>query len=243
MGIKKTTEQFIEDAKAVHGDKYDYSLVEYLGAKNKVTIKCNKCSDSFKQSATNHLSGYGCMSCARVIQGDSKRKNLQWFIEKSTEVHGEKYNYDNTEYVESDKKVSINCKYHGVFQQSPNAHVSGKGCEKCARVLNSFVREDYVKMARGRDTILYLLKCFNNEEEFYKIGKTYTSIKQRYKKGAMPYNYIILDTLISDASTVHIKEAELHLKYGLYSYTPKLKFGGYTETYSKDLPLNNTLEK
>ena len=57
-----TTEEFIEKCKEVHGDKYDYSMVEYLKSENKVFIKCKK-HGVFKQQARNHLFGQGCPKC------------------------------------------------------------------------------------------------------------------------------------------------------------------------------------
>ena len=48
MSKKLSTEQFIEKAKLIHGDKYDYSLVEYKNSKTKVKIKCNDCGRVFE---------------------------------------------------------------------------------------------------------------------------------------------------------------------------------------------------
>lgn len=240
--VEDPTESFIRKAKEKRGDEFDYSEAIYVNAKTKVKLKCKE-GHSFYQSPSNHLHGFGCITCARVVQGDSKRKNLDHFLKKFKEKHGDTYCYKDTVYVESHKKIKIRCKHHGLFLQTPNNHAAGKGCEKCARINNSFVREDYVKMAKGRDTILYIIRCFREGEEFYKIGKTYQTIEQRYKKSDMPYQYQILDTFISDASTIHIKEVELHKKYGMYSHSPKILFGGYTECYSMDLPLINVLDK
>jgi len=60
--FRKTTEQFINDAKEVHGDKYDYSKVEYIKAKSKVIIICPKHGE-FLQMPNGHLSGQGCPKC------------------------------------------------------------------------------------------------------------------------------------------------------------------------------------
>lgn len=240
--IEDPTNSFIKKAKEKRGEDFDYSDVEYIDSKTKIKLKCNKEGHIFYQTPSNHLHGFGCILCARTIQGDSKRKNLSDFLIKFKKVHGDTYGYDESIYVESHKRIKIRCLHHGIFFQSPNAHAAGKGCKKCARINNSFIREDYVKMAKGRDTTLYIIRCFRDDEEFYKIGKTYQTIKQRYKKSDMPYGYEILDTFVSDASTIHIKEAELHKKYGLYNYTPQILFGGYTECYSIDLPLNNILD-
>lgn len=61
--IKYTTETWIERAKAIHGDKYDYSLVEYKDSKTKVKIICKSCGRTFEQNPNHHLRGCGCKYC------------------------------------------------------------------------------------------------------------------------------------------------------------------------------------
>ena len=62
MGKRKTTEEFIEQAKAVHGNKYDYSKVEYKGSHTKIIIVCSKHGE-FEQDPNSHLQGRGCKKC------------------------------------------------------------------------------------------------------------------------------------------------------------------------------------
>lgn len=70
-GKPKTTERFISDAIKVHGDKYDYSLVEYENAESPVVIICKICGSRFSQTPHTHLKGRGCAIC-----GINKRKSL-----------------------------------------------------------------------------------------------------------------------------------------------------------------------
>lgn len=77
------TQNFIEKDSKKYGDKYDYSLVEYIKAKDKVTIIGNECGHTFKQTPSNHLHGFGCIYCARKIQGDSKRIDTNTFISRA----------------------------------------------------------------------------------------------------------------------------------------------------------------
>lgn len=235
------TEIFIKKAKLKQGNNFDYSLVEYMGAKTKVKIICNKNNHLFEQSPSNHLHGFGCILCARIIQGDSKRLNQELFINKATDIHGNIYCYDNTEYIQADKKVNIECKIHGNFTQTPNAHMAGKGCEKCAILNNSFSRTDYIRMSKGRPTTLYLIRCFNENEEFYKIGKTFKKVKERYKKGSLPYSYEIISEYISTSEYIFNLEIETHKKYAKYSYAPNIIFGGHTECYTKKLPIQEII--
>ena len=56
---------FIHKARQVHGDKYDYSGVNYVGSRIKVVITCPK-HGPFKMRPTNHLGGQGCPKCGRI---------------------------------------------------------------------------------------------------------------------------------------------------------------------------------
>ena len=66
MGKKLTKEQFIEKARKIHGDKYDYSLVEYKTNKGKIKIICPD-HGIFEQRVNNHLQKTGCPFCRSVI--------------------------------------------------------------------------------------------------------------------------------------------------------------------------------
>ena len=121
--IKKTTEQFIIDAKKVHGDKYDYSLVCYDGHFNKIKIVC-KIHGIFEQTSGDHLKGRGCPECGKKI-------TTKEFIEKAKKVHGDKYDYSLVRYIGCFDKVKIICHKHGIFEQISNIHIRGGGCPKC----------------------------------------------------------------------------------------------------------------
>ena len=130
MTIKSKTEEFILKAKEVHGDKYDYSLAEYVHSKSKVNIICPK-HGGFLQRPNDHLRGKGCSKCKSEKTSNNCRSNKENFIKKAKEVHGDKYDYSLAEYVHSKSKVNIICPIHGDFIQKPNCHLSGKGCPKC----------------------------------------------------------------------------------------------------------------
>lgn len=61
-GVRSNTKDFIEKAKKIHGDKYDYSKVEYEHNARKVSIIC-PIHGVFRQSPNNHLQGNGCPKC------------------------------------------------------------------------------------------------------------------------------------------------------------------------------------
>jgi hypothetical protein len=128
---KLTTETFIEKAKKIHGDKYDYSLVEYGGANKKIKIICPK-HGVFKQKGFLHLQKYGCQIC-----GNSVKLTTKTFIKKARRIHGNRYDYSLVEYKNSHLKIKIICSIHGVFEQKPNNHLSGQNCNKCGEIVRS----------------------------------------------------------------------------------------------------------
>jgi len=126
----KTKEQFINEAIAINGDKYDYSLVEYKGTNKLVKIIC-PVHGVFEQIAREHLHGHGCPICAKSV----KRNTLEDFIQKAMEVHGDKYDYSKVEYISYHKKVCIICPEHGEFFKTPAKHISAKqGCPVCTKI-------------------------------------------------------------------------------------------------------------
>ena len=139
---KKTTEQFIQEAKLIHGDKYDYSLVEYANNSTKIKIKCKTCDNIFEQIPRNHIiKKYGCPICSKRL-----RKTTEQFIEKAKQIHGDKYDYSLVDYINSKTKVKIICPKHGMFEQNPDDHINGKkGCIICCgknrRDTEQFIKE------------------------------------------------------------------------------------------------------
>ena len=127
-----TLDDFIEQAKEAHGDKYDYSEVEYKLAHTKVVITC-PIHGKFKQTPALHVRSCGCKKCGDEMIGKSLIKTLEKFSDDVNSVHNGKYSYRNSEYLGAHKKMSIECPYHGIFQQTPDAHVNtGAGCPSCA---------------------------------------------------------------------------------------------------------------
>ena len=138
---KLTTEEFIKKAKEVHGDKYDYSKVEYKNNKTPVTIIC-PIHGEFRQRPANHLNGNGCKKCAV----EESRLSKEIFITRSRLIHGYKYDYSKVRYVDSATKICIICPKHGEFWQLPTDHLDGHGCPCCnERKLEKETREFLTK--------------------------------------------------------------------------------------------------
>lgn len=151
MSKKKTTEEFIEEAIKIHGDKYDYSKVEYTNNKTKVCIICSEHGE-FWQIPNTHLKGGGCKKCGRIVVAE-KLSGEKEFFKKAKEKYGDKFDYSNVNYVNTFTNVEIICKKHGKFLISPHEHLRGNGgCLECKKekVGNFFrnTREKFIEKAR-----------------------------------------------------------------------------------------------
>lgn len=124
MPKRKTTEEFIADAIKVHGNKYDYSRVNYVNNNTKVEVIC-PIHGSFFVLPRIHLNGCECPRCKGV------NSDQEYFIERAKKIHNDKYDYSKVEYKKANQKVCIICKRCGrEFWQTPNSHLRGHGC-KC----------------------------------------------------------------------------------------------------------------
>lgn len=125
-----TTEEFIKRAKEIHGNKYNYSMVEYINYETKVCIIC-PIHGKFWQTPLNHLVGKGCKKCGIMNTIKKEKLTTEEFIKKAKEIHGDKYDYSKVKYIDSHTKVCVICPIHGEFWQSPTNHLSNNGCPKC----------------------------------------------------------------------------------------------------------------
>ena len=164
---KLTTKEFAERAKKVHGNKYDYSLAEYVNSKAKVKIICLE-HGVFEQWPGDHMNGSGCPVC-----GHNKKLTNEIFIERAVKVHGNKYDYSLVEYVNYDTKVKIICPEHGMFEQTPHEHLKGSECYKCANNKKgiSSTLSDFIEKSKEihNDKYDYSLVEYKNNKTKVKI--------------------------------------------------------------------------
>jgi hypothetical protein len=152
----QAAKDFEKNARAVHGGKYDYSRVEYVGSPIPVEIIC-LVHGSFLQRPYSHLQGIGCPEC----KNDAHRSNIakkaaraaKEFIEKAVAVHGHRYDYSKAAYSRSGVQTTITCKKHGEFSQTPLKHLQGQGCRKCAQEdlnkrRNQKARDEFIARAK-----------------------------------------------------------------------------------------------
>ena len=174
---KNTVEEFVQKAKEIHGDKYDYSLVDYKNALTKVKIICPK-HGVFEQTPNKHLLGRNCPSCSK-----KKPWTTEEFVQKAKEVHGDKYDYSLVEVHGILNKVKIICPKHGVFEQIAQSHINGSGCKKCLSCIETFLQK--AKEVHG-DKYDYSLVDYKNMKTKVKIICPKHGVFEQ-----MPYSHIL----------------------------------------------------
>lgn len=131
---KYTTESFIKKAISIHGNKYDYSLVDYKGINIPIKIKCNRCNSIFIQRPTKHLCGHGYTWCSNKTDLNKIYHNFDEFVAIANKIHSNRYSYLKKDFG-INNKVTIYCKRCNVyFKRKISKHLGGKaGCPKCIR--------------------------------------------------------------------------------------------------------------
>ena len=213
---KLTTEQWIEKARAVHGDRYDYSNVEYVNAKTKVHIVCRS-HGAFKQSPDHHARGRGCNGC----KTDMARKTISQFVIESRAIWGDRYDYSNTEYTRSEDRVEILCREHGcTFDQNPSSHIRGhQGCPYCS------------SYSRGAGMV-YLIEIHvpDTNEKFLKIGWTTSNVRTRFTRDEFEWKQLNRK-MFPNAYLGDRWERYMQNMFDDCRYKPKHSFSGETECF------------
>lgn len=234
--------QFIKS----HGYKYDYTKVIYNGGTSKVKIICKKHGE-FEQNTASHIFGRGCPKCGFEVSSTKRLSNTEIFIDRSKKIHNNKYNYNKVNYVNNSTNVIITCNVHGDFKQLPNSHLLGRGCHKCGfdTIRNIHLDnpigwtlhkwKETAKVSKHFDSFkTYIIECWNKKERFYKIGRTFTTIDNRFKsEHFMPYSFKIVKIYTDTADVTYNLETKLKKMNKNNKYKPMIKFGGMTECFSK----------
>lgn len=166
MGRRLTTEEFIENSIKIHGNKFDYSKVDYKNNNTKVLIGCSV-HGYFEQIPRNHLMGIGCAKCGRVSTAEKLSKGTENFINQCKKIYGDKYDYSQVVYKSNLVKVKIGCKKHGYFEKFPSQMIIGEGCTLCHK------KERYDKIRKSQDLFIKeAIKAHGNRYDYSVVNYT-----------------------------------------------------------------------
>lgn len=166
MPKRKTQQEFIADAIAVHSDKYGYDRVKYVNNLTEVEIYCPVCKRYYPQKPKVHLNGHGCIYCAGNLPHTTEE-----FKRKAKEVHGDRYIYDKSVYTSNKAKVIVTCRIHGDFPTTAYDFLQGHGCPDCG--------VDAVKKARRKPQDQFLAECRAVHGDRYDYSQTFYQGKRK----------------------------------------------------------------
>ena len=153
--LTDNVEEFIAKAKKVHGDKYDYSQVNYINSYGIVSIIC-PIHGKFNMRAGTHINNKeGCPICGQIKSIESRKQTTEEFIEKAKKIHGDKYDYSLTEYKGTNILIKIICNKHGLFTQYPYYHLDGCGCQQCAKENKISIFENEIALFLNQNNIIF----------------------------------------------------------------------------------------
>lgn len=231
-------EQVVERIKQIHGDRYDCSLVQFKTINHKITLICKEHGEFEILPKTVFLQRSGCRACKYAADAKKRRKTVEQFIAEATEVHGDQYDYSQIiEYKNSKTVVPVVCKTHGVFQQTPDAHINQKsGCPLCntgsgkGGYSHSYFQHNPEE--QNIPGILYAARFTNGNEKFIKFGITAKTTHHRFSRSE--YKHMMVEVMherfmpLYEAFCIEQTTLESLKQHRFFTNTP---FSGHTECF------------
>lgn len=227
LNSEKAALSFVAEASVVHGDRYNYSLVEYKNNTTPVKIIC-KVHDVFLQRPSDHKDGHGCPHCS-----GNARNTTDNFIKECTSIHMGKYDYSLVNYKNNRASITIICSKHGEFEQVADSHKQGSGCQECAKENNSIATRMF---STDKTTLYYVyLKDYN----LWKIGCTRRTIKERFKGISVEILDTVTFSLGGDA--YRLEQLMLQSVIGIRYAGEPIMHKGNTELITKSIDFAKVL--
>lgn len=231
-------EEFFKRCREAHGSRYEYPVQAYSGPDTLLKIVCPE-HGLFFAGARNHLwNKHRCPKCARKLAGELRRiKRDDWLLEAG-DVHGNRYEYDLTNFEGGTERVLIKCSKHGWFKQRGHLHLLGQGCPKCARErLNGRWRPETLSTEYALEPCnFYYMLMTSEDEAFYKVGISNDVHRRMRTLRASGYAVELIFT--KEASRKECLEVEIAV-FAAYDniagYTPKRQFPGSSECFATDI--------
>jgi hypothetical protein len=224
-------------ARQIHGDKYNYSKVNFLNSDSDVIIICNKHGE-FKQRPANHLTNEaGCLECSKLKASIKRKLGKKEILKRANKIHNCKYDYVIAEDATVHDNLILICPKHG--EQKPQKisnHIHNNyGCYKCAKENSTKYAQTHSNINKDLDVYLYHMKLIDkNDFVFYKIGLSINP-KKRLKSFCNLKSKEILETKKGKLKDLYPLEQKYHsiLKdFNVLYEPPELIGNGSTECYS-----------
>ncbi len=236
-GIKITHDEFILKLKSIHPN------LKLIGR----YVRMKDCVNIIDENGILYISrAQDLIKGKKPTIESSENKNTAFEI-KARLIHGDLYDYSKVDYSNARTCVIVICKLHGEFLSHPDRHInSGSGCHKCGEILCrkgrdyndfgwDFSRwENQSKKSKLFESFkLYVVKCFNENESFIKIGRTFRDLKYRFEdKNKMPYNWEVLTVIEGTAKFIFDLENKIKHIFKNKKHFPLKYFNGNSECFN-----------
>lgn len=220
MPIRKSQHEFIEQARKIHLNKYQYGKSLYKNSTTKIVVGC-EIHGEFLITPHNHLKGVGCADCGKLISSKTRLSNLDESIQICSKIYNNKYSYELiSDYKKGSEKVPVICPLHGVFKVTFQSHKAGRSCSRCA------------KHGFNRDKLgsFYVLKSGG----LIKVGITNRPIKTRLAaiNKSSKENFKIIYVVENQSGEIVQGMERSSLSWLREKYkNPERVFDGYTECF------------
>lgn len=228
-----TKKDFLEEITDIYGE-VPFEIVEFYNTNKPMIIKNNY--GLCKTFAYNLFKG-------AIPSIQSAINKEEYFINQIKELFEDNYIYDNIKYTNARKRVNLECKKHGKFSRVAHDLTLGKGCQSCSSIIKKQKSSGWKysewekagKLSENFDSFkVYILECWDENERFYKIGKTFRTLQKRFPNfEKMPYNYNIIRIFEGEAREMSELEHKLQKDNRQTDYKPTISFGGMYECFSK----------
>jgi hypothetical protein len=225
LSRKLSKEEQLKRANKFHNNKYDYDKFDFSkGINHKSIITCPIHGD-FEQKMNKHMIGRGCPKCGINKRAKNRRKNLDFYMNRLKNKYGDKIDFSNSVYKGYHEDIEYLCVKHNTISRRRFNRLLNNDeslCPKCSTIKRP-IYNSYV----------YIIRLFNEKENFIKIGITHSISKRRFNEIRIgtDFSYEILSFRFHKETLK--KEQELHEKMKEFSYIPEQKLkSGNTECFT-----------
>ena len=227
--MQRQYENFIKLANMVHEDSnLDFSNIVFSGFNSFLEIECRKHGKT-RVVARQVLGGRGCVGCKHEAE----------FMYEAAKKFKNKYDLSKVKLRYKEDHIQIGCKVHGFVTQQGSSFLR-VGCKECAPKSFGASKKKYTEICSDRHNSksnLYILRCFGDGEEFYKIGISAAGVKVRFTRTRIPYKYEVVRLIKGLASEIWELEKQAHRALKKHKYYPMVHFAGHTECFKTIKPL------
>ena len=173
--------EILKRLRKVHGNKYEFEIPANVRTNIKIKFFC-KLHGQSEALVSQLLAGNGCKNCGRVAASTKRALTTKQWVAKAKIIHGDKYDYSKTKYINSKTKVTVTCSRHGDFEINPSNHIQPtlrRGCKGCSggKILNfdnstkKLSQNEFLKRVKGATTknLDFSKSIYNGQRETVKV--------------------------------------------------------------------------